>query len=57
MVKRIVLSWGEHTFVYLFQPDQVDAVIRRVYVDSRHPELGFSLALVCQAMRMLKCQT
>jgi len=42
---------GGHTFIYVFWPSYVGMAIRRVYVDSRHPELGFSLALVFTAMR------
>lgn len=51
MLKKYYFVLAEpNTFVYIYGPGQEGLCMRRIYVDSRHPVLGFSVALVFKAM-------
>lgn len=56
-MRQVVIHWNGHTHVYRFLPGQESIVVKRAYVDSRHPERGFSLGkLLALMMEVESCQ-
>lgn len=51
---RVILQPHEHTFVYDVGPNREADFVKRVYIDSRNPTIGFSLRYVLKAIRMLR---